>query len=98
MSKQEQFLDVVGRDVAEARFRAALALHPLGLKEISLADALGRVLAEDVLARVDVPSFDRSNFDGLAVRASDTFGASETAPRVLKLLPGSLDAGTAATG
>ena len=98
MSRQEQFLDVIDRDAAEARFRAALALYPLGIEDVPLVDALGRILAEDVIARVDVPSFDRSNFDGLAVRASDTFGASETAPRVLKLLPDSLDAGTAATG
>jgi len=43
-------------------------------------------LAEDVAAAVDVPSFDRSNFDGFAVRAADTFGASETEPRELDLI------------
>ena len=45
-----------------------------------LAAALGRVLAEDVVAAVDVPSFDRSNFDGFAVRAADTYGAAEERP------------------
>jgi putative molybdopterin biosynthesis protein len=95
MSSQDQFLTVIDRDEAEARFRAALSLRPLGTETIPLGEALGRVLAEDVLARVDVPSFDRSNFDGYAVRAEDTFGASELTPRSIRLLPGALDAGTA---
>ncbi len=93
MSAQDQFLNVIDRDEAEARFRAALDLKPLGVERVPLADALGRLLARDVVARVDVPSFDRSNFDGFAVRASDTFGASELAPRTVKLLPHSIDAG-----
>jgi len=97
MSEQDQFLDVIDRDEAERRFRAALDLRPLGSERVALADALGRVLAEDVVARVDVPSFDRANYDGFAIRAADTFGATEFAPRRLKLLSDSLDAGTAPT-
>ncbi len=97
MSDQEQFLDVIDRDEAEQRFRAALSLKPLGSEQVSLDEALGRVLACDVVARVDVPSFDRSNFDGFAVRAADTFGASELAPKTVRLLAETLDAGTAPT-
>jgi putative molybdopterin biosynthesis protein len=93
MSRQNQFLDVIDRDEAEARFRAALDLKPLRVEVVSLEDALGRVLSRDVIARVDVPSFDRSNFDGFAVRAGETFGASELAPRRLRLLPKTIDAG-----
>jgi putative molybdopterin biosynthesis protein len=98
MSHQEQFLDVIDRDAAEQRFRAALLLEPLGAESIPLTESLGRSLAQDVLAQVDVPSFDRSNFDGFAIRASDTFGASEMSPRSVRLQSGSLDAGTPATG
>ena len=58
-----------------------------GSELIPLAAALGRVLAEDVRSPVDVPSFDRSNVDGYAIRAADTFGASESKPRTLALLP-----------
>ena len=47
--------------------------------------ALNRVLAEDVVAEVDVPGFDRSNVDGFAVQASDTFGAMEETPRTVRL-------------
>lgn len=41
-------------------------------EEIALTDALGRVLAEDVIADTDLPPFDRAQMDGYAVRAADT--------------------------
>ncbi|MFP6612075.1 MAG: molybdopterin biosynthesis protein [Pirellulales bacterium] len=84
--KQHQFLDVIDRDEAERRFHAALTLAPLAAEKISLTAVLGRVLACDVVAAVDVPSFDRSNFDGFAVRAEETFGAEEERPICLRLL------------
>jgi molybdopterin molybdotransferase len=43
----------------------------LGAEEVLLTDALGRVLAEDVAADLDMPPFDRSAMDGYAVRAAD---------------------------
>src|SRR5262249_4236251 len=83
--RQDQFLDVIDRDEAEHRFRAALDLRPLPAEEVPLAQALHRVLARDVLAPLDVPGFDRANVDGFAVRAVDTFGASEDHVRTLYL-------------
>src|SRR5688572_24068791 len=85
MPEQEQFLQVLDRDEAERRFRAAIDLTPSGVERIPLDAALGRVLATDVRSPVDVPSFDRSNVDGFAVVAEDTFGASEEAPRSVRL-------------
>src|SRR5207244_3803671 len=76
---------VIDRDEAERRFQAVLDLRPLEAEEVPLAQALGRVLAGDVIAPLDVPSFDRANVDGFAVRAADTFGASEDRPRTLHL-------------
>jgi putative molybdopterin biosynthesis protein len=84
-SKQTQFLDVVTRDEATARFRAHLALAPLGSEPVALNDALDRILAEDVISTVDVPGFDRSNVDGFALQAKDSFGAMEESPRTAKL-------------
>jgi putative molybdopterin biosynthesis protein len=84
--KQRQFLEVLDRDDAESRWRAALDLSPLADEEVPLAEALGRVLAEDVRAEIDVPGFDRSNMDGFAVRAEDSFGAAEEEPVRLRLL------------
>ena len=83
--EQEQFLHVLDRDEAERRFRAALDLSPRGRERVPLDAALGRVLASDVTSPVDVPSFDRSNVDGFAVVAQDTFGASEEVPRTILL-------------
>ncbi len=95
MSDQDQFLDVIDRDEAEMRFRSALNLLPLGKETVAVSDSLGRVLADNVFAQVDVPSFDRSNYDGYAVRASDTLGASEMVPKLLNLLVETIDAGNA---
>jgi putative molybdopterin biosynthesis protein len=91
--RQRQFLEVLDRDEAEARWHAALRLQPLEAEEVALADALGRVLAEPVRAAVDVPGFDRSNMDGFAVRAEDTFGAAEETPVRLRLLGESVATG-----
>ena len=43
------------------------------------------MLAADVIAEVDVPAFDRSNVDGFAVRAEETYGAAEETPRRFRL-------------
>jgi putative molybdopterin biosynthesis protein len=83
--QQDQFLDVIDRDEAERRFRAVLDLRQLEAEEVGLDQALQRVLAGDVVAPFDVPSFDRANVDGFAVRAEDTFGASEDRPASLHL-------------
>ncbi len=101
--RQTQFLTVISRDEATERFRRHLKLEPLGPETVPLADALGRVLAEDVIAAVDVPGFDRSNVDGFALLASDTFGAAEEAPRRVRLnaellTPGTVPAETVAPG
>ena len=82
---QTQFLDVATRDDATARFRAHLDLAPLGDEIVALEAALLRVLASDIVAGVDVPGFDRSNVDGFAVVAKDSFGAIEDAPRAVRL-------------
>jgi putative molybdopterin biosynthesis protein len=86
MREQEQFLQVVDRDEAERRFQAAVDLTPRGVERVTLDAALGRVLAADVVSPVDVPSFDRSNVDGFALAAEDTYGASEEDPRAVRLL------------
>lgn len=47
----------------------------LGTEKVDLPYALGRVLAQDVVADTDLPPFDRSQMDGYAVRAADTTSA-----------------------
>jgi putative molybdopterin biosynthesis protein len=84
-SRQEQFLEVVTPAEARRRFEGAIDLPPLPSEAATLAQALGRVLAEDLAAPCDVPGFDRSGVDGFAVRAADTTGAGERSPRRLML-------------
>jgi putative molybdopterin biosynthesis protein len=84
-ARQEQFLEVISAEEAQARFARHLDLAPLPAESVALASALGRVLAADVAAAVDAPPFDRANVDGFAVRAADTAGANGSTPRRLQL-------------
>jgi molybdopterin molybdotransferase len=79
-------------DVDEALALLGQRISPLPSEAIALDEGLDRVLAEDIVAAVDVPHFDRSAVDGYGVRARDTFGASDYNPIPLTLrgeiLPG----------
>jgi molybdopterin molybdotransferase len=52
---------------------------------ISIEESLGRVTATDILAQFDFPPFNRSAVDGYAVRAEDTFEASQFKPKILQI-------------
>ncbi|AYO31581.1 molybdopterin molybdenumtransferase MoeA [Biomaibacter acetigenes] len=56
------------------------------IEEANLLQAYNRVLAEDIVSPEDIPAFNRSTVDGFAVRARDTFGASESMPALLTLV------------
>jgi molybdopterin molybdotransferase len=68
---------------ATALYHSKLAAADPAVETVRLTEAIGRVLAETVRAADDVPGFDRSTVDGYAVRAADTFGASEPLPALL---------------
>jgi len=59
---------------------------PESTEEVRLEDCLGRVVAQDVVASLAHPPFNRSAMDGYAVRARDTFGASQSAPKVFNII------------
>jgi molybdopterin molybdotransferase len=54
-------------------------------ERVPLPRALDRVLAEDLISPIDLPDFARSTMDGFAVRAPDTYGASEGLPAYLNV-------------
>jgi putative molybdopterin biosynthesis protein len=83
--EQDQFLTILSREEALARFEAALFPRELPSERRAIGDALGCALSEDITAPIDVPPFDRSNVDGFAVRSSDLASASEAAPVRLRL-------------
>lgn len=73
-----------------------LAVAPVGREKISSVQGRGRVLAEDLFSQVDLPHFHRAAMDGYAVKAKDTFGASQSLPAYLKMA-GVVDMGKEAT-
>jgi putative molybdopterin biosynthesis protein len=85
--KQKKFLFNTPLAEALQKYNAALAAAnisgPLPGEHIPVGDALGRVTAEAVIAKVSSPFYHSAAMDGFAVRFSDTFGASETRPKQL---------------
>src|SRR5215468_6892817 len=89
MSPREIYLEDIPLEDALARFWSALdaagALTPLPAESVEIDKALGRVTAEPVFARLSVPHYHAAAMDGIAVRADDTLGASETNPLHLQV-------------
>lgn len=64
--------------IDKAKKIVASKIRPLGSESVALREAVGRILAEDVIADLDLPPFDRSQMDGFAVISSDTSDAPVT--------------------
>ena len=71
------------QEAREILFQTFANLPPLPAEKILVPDAVGRVLAEPVNARLSSPNYHLAAMDGLAVKAQITFGASAAAPREL---------------
>src|SRR5713101_787435 len=82
---QDQFLTILSREDALARFEAALFPRDVPHLQRLLSEALGCALVQDIVAPIHVPPFDRSNVDGFAVRSADLASASEASPVRLML-------------
>jgi molybdopterin molybdotransferase len=84
---------VVSREEALKILEEHFAVPVPATQEISISQALGRVLAEEITSPEDHPDFNRSTMDGYAVRSADTFGATESLPALLKVV-GDIPMGT----
>ncbi len=73
--------------IDEALARVLARVQPLEPEQVPVADAAGRVLAEDVVSRVDLPPFPSSAMDGFAVRAADTPGQLPVVFRIAAGVP-----------
>ena len=95
MARQEQFLDVINRDEAERRFQAAVDLAPIGAETVGLASALGRVLARDVVAKIDEvldelrQAMSTGNHAAMEDELGDLLFAAVNLARQLEIDPGS---------
>jgi putative molybdopterin biosynthesis protein len=87
--KNRRFFETTPLEEALALWREKLEreglFRPLEAETVPVAESLGRVTAEAVIARISSPFYHSSAMDGYAVRFTDTFGASETSPRRLTL-------------
>ncbi|MEA2089996.1 MAG: gephyrin-like molybdotransferase Glp [Thermoproteota archaeon] len=88
MAQLKGFEKLTTIDEALRIFFEKLQLKRLGEVQIAVYEALGRVVAEDVTAGRDLPHFNRSAMDGYAVKAKNTFDASQFQPKTLQLTGG----------
>jgi molybdopterin molybdotransferase len=72
--------------VEEAQEHVLARVAALPAERVGALEALGCVLAADVVSDIDVAPFDNSAMDGYAVRAEDVTGATESAPTVLRVV------------
>ncbi len=85
MARLKGFQKLTSIDDAISIFLERLKQKRLEPEQVQVHMSLGRVTAEDVVADNDLPPFDRSAVDGYAVRAQDTFEASQFSPKTLRV-------------
>jgi len=85
LARLKGFEKLTNVDEALSIFLKALKPKKLASESVSIGKALGRVAAKNITAPIDLPSFNRSAVDGYAVRAQDTFEASQYKPKTLQL-------------
>jgi molybdopterin molybdotransferase len=83
--KLKGFQKLTLTDQALQTWLRELQLGKPKMGEVSLPDALSRVLAEDLIAQEDLPCFNKSAMDGYAVKSGDLAGATQFKPAILKL-------------
>ncbi len=71
------------KSIQEALDHVMPAFVPAGVERLSIGEALGHFLAEEIRTRFDLPPFTSSSMDGYAVRSSDVVGASKASPKIL---------------
>src|SRR5690349_18132165 len=81
-----EFLTLLSPDEARVLLLSHLSAPITDFEVMSVPSSLDRVLAEDITAPHPLPDFQRSTVDGYAVRAADTYGASDSLPTYLNLI------------
>ncbi len=81
-----EFLTLLPPDEARDKFLSHLSAPTVDSVSIDVSSALGRITAADVFAPHPLPDFQRTTVDGYAVRAKDTFGATDSLPAYLNLI------------
>ena len=91
MAKNKAYLNCQTRRQAQSLWQKELSdagyFLRLPVETVNVDESLGRVAADSVYALQSAPHYNSAAMDGIAVRAADTFGAQETSPLQLKILP-----------
>ncbi len=74
------FRKLLSFNEAKQLFEQNFSTRPIGIEKVTISEAFERVVAQDIVAPVNIPPFSRSTVDGYAVIADDTFDASEETP------------------
>jgi len=69
----------------EELYKRMERFNPLSCEKVGIEESLHRVLSEDIISSIDLPPFPRSTVDGFALRAKDTYGATEKNPAIFRL-------------
>ncbi len=67
-------------------YRNLNRFKPVSFERVSIEDSLHRILSENISSSIDLPEFRRSTVDGFALKAKDTYGASERNPVILRVI------------
>lgn len=81
-----EFFDCISLTKAQTLIKSVLPETIAAVEETDLIQALGRIVAEDIVAEAPLPPFSRSTVDGYAVLSRDTFSASEGGPVMLDII------------
>jgi len=79
-----EFFNVIAIEEALKKLNRIINPH-LEYEKVHIMESLGRVVYEDVISPEDIPGFSRATMDGYAVRARDTYGASESLPAIINI-------------
>jgi molybdenum cofactor synthesis domain-containing protein len=82
----KRIFKLVSHEIAQLELLKAASIKPLDPEEIPIEESLGRILAVNVVANVNIPAENRAVFDGYAVNSTDTQSASSVTPAVLKIV------------
>jgi molybdopterin molybdotransferase len=78
----KEFFSVIDLDQVFGYIRQ---FAPVGIENLPVANSLGRIIAQDIVADMDLPDFRRATMDGYAVQGASTFGASDGNPAYLSV-------------
>ena len=88
MTRSVYLTDIPLDEALKSLFRALeqdKGLEPLGAELIPIEEAHGRVTAQPIWAKISSPHYQAAAMDGIAVKAEDTYGASKTTPKRLRV-------------